>query len=90
MLYAGTGDNHSGPATDTSDSVLAFSIDSGKIVWSRQLTIGDMEMALVTPRTKQIARSPTAPIPIPIPVLRRVLFPWATVSGCWRSGRNQE
>jgi polyvinyl alcohol dehydrogenase (cytochrome) len=42
LLYAGTGDNHSAPATDTSDAVLAFSLDSGAIVWSRQLLVGDM------------------------------------------------
>ncbi len=42
LLYAGTGDNHSAPPTDTSDSVLAVSLGSGRIVWSRQLTAGDM------------------------------------------------
>ncbi len=42
LLYAGTGDNHSAPVTDTSDAVLAVSLDSGEIVWSRQLLAGDM------------------------------------------------
>ena len=42
LLYVGTGDNHSAPATETSDAVLAFSLDSGEIVWSRQLLAGDM------------------------------------------------
>jgi hypothetical protein len=42
MLYAGTGDNHSAPATDGSDAVLAVSLDSGEIVWFRQLLVGDM------------------------------------------------
>ncbi|MBV9118955.1 MAG: PQQ-binding-like beta-propeller repeat protein, partial [Acetobacteraceae bacterium] len=42
VLYVGTGDNHSAPATDTSDAVLALSLDTGKIVWSRQLLAGDM------------------------------------------------
>lgn len=42
ILYAGTGDNHSAPATGTSDAVLAFSLKSGKILWSRQLLTGDM------------------------------------------------
>jgi polyvinyl alcohol dehydrogenase (cytochrome) len=41
VVYAGTGDNHSAPLTTTSDAMLAFSLDSGKIVWSRQLTSGD-------------------------------------------------
>ena len=42
VLYVGTGDNHSAPATATSDAVLALSLDTGKIVWSRQLLAGDM------------------------------------------------
>ena len=42
VLYVGTGDNHSAPATDTSDAVLALSLDTGKIVWSHQLLAGDM------------------------------------------------
>ncbi len=40
-LYVGTGDNHSEPETDTSDSILAIDLDSGKIVWSKQLTEHD-------------------------------------------------
>jgi polyvinyl alcohol dehydrogenase (cytochrome) len=41
-LYVGTGDNHSAPATATSDAVIAMALDSGKILWSRQLLAGDM------------------------------------------------
>jgi polyvinyl alcohol dehydrogenase (cytochrome) len=41
-LYAGTGDNHSAPATGTSDAVLAFAMDTGAILWTRQLVSGDM------------------------------------------------
>jgi polyvinyl alcohol dehydrogenase (cytochrome) len=42
VLYIGTGDNHSAPATDTSDAVLALNLDDGKIVWSNQLLAGDI------------------------------------------------
>jgi polyvinyl alcohol dehydrogenase (cytochrome) len=42
VLYVGTGDNHSAPATGTSDAVLALSLDTGQIVWSQQLLAGDM------------------------------------------------
>jgi polyvinyl alcohol dehydrogenase (cytochrome) len=42
VLYIGTGDNHSAPPTDTSDAVLALSLDDGKIVWSKQLLAGDV------------------------------------------------
>jgi polyvinyl alcohol dehydrogenase (cytochrome) len=41
VLYVGTGDNHSAPATDTSDAVLALKLDDGRIVWSKQLLAGD-------------------------------------------------
>jgi polyvinyl alcohol dehydrogenase (cytochrome) len=53
VLYVGTGDNHSAPATDTSDAVLAMELDTGKIVWQRQLLQGDMGNAacLSTDRT---------------------------------------
>ena len=41
IVYVGTGDNFSEPATATSDAVLAISADTGKILWTRQLTAGD-------------------------------------------------
>jgi polyvinyl alcohol dehydrogenase (cytochrome) len=40
-LYVGTGDNHSEPETKTSDAILAMDLDTGKIVWSKQLTEHD-------------------------------------------------
>ncbi len=42
LLYIATGDNYSPPATQFSDSVLALDLASGKIVWSRQATPGDV------------------------------------------------
>jgi polyvinyl alcohol dehydrogenase (cytochrome) len=42
VLYIGTGDNHSPPATDTSDAVLALNLDDGKVAWSKQLLAGDI------------------------------------------------
>jgi polyvinyl alcohol dehydrogenase (cytochrome) len=42
ILYVGTGDNHSAPATEMSDAVLAIALDSGKILWAHQLIVGDM------------------------------------------------
>ncbi|HEY1340612.1 MAG TPA: PQQ-binding-like beta-propeller repeat protein [Bryobacteraceae bacterium] len=41
-VYVGTGDNFSEPATATSDAVMAFDADSGKILWVKQLTEGDV------------------------------------------------
>lgn len=42
MLYATTGDNFSDPATKTSDAVIAFHLDTGKISWIRQLIENDV------------------------------------------------
>jgi len=42
LLYVGTGDNHSAPATDTSDAVLALNLGDGSVVWSKQLLAGDI------------------------------------------------
>ena len=40
-MYVTTGDNYSDPTTSTSDAVLALSLDTGKILWTKQLTAGD-------------------------------------------------
>jgi polyvinyl alcohol dehydrogenase (cytochrome) len=42
LLYVATGDNFSSPATEMSDAVLAIELKTGRIVWSRQVTPGDV------------------------------------------------
>ncbi len=42
IIYVGTGDNFSEPDTKTSDAVLALDLDSGKLLWSRQITEHDI------------------------------------------------
>jgi polyvinyl alcohol dehydrogenase (cytochrome) len=42
LIYAGTGDNFSDPATKTSDAVVAFDMNDGRIVWIKQLTEDDV------------------------------------------------
>jgi polyvinyl alcohol dehydrogenase (cytochrome) len=42
VIYAGTGDNFSDPATKGSDAVIAFDMQTGKILWMKQLTEGDV------------------------------------------------
>jgi polyvinyl alcohol dehydrogenase (cytochrome) len=37
-VYVATGDNYSDPSTNTSDAVIALDAQTGKILWSRQLT----------------------------------------------------
>ncbi len=40
-LYVTTGNNYSDPTTPLSDGFLALDLDSGKILWSRQMTSSD-------------------------------------------------
>jgi polyvinyl alcohol dehydrogenase (cytochrome) len=40
-LYVTTGDNYSEPTTRTSDAFLALDMDTGRILWSRQMTAND-------------------------------------------------
>jgi polyvinyl alcohol dehydrogenase (cytochrome) len=42
ILYATTGDNFSSPATNMSDSVLALDLATGRILWAKQTTPGDV------------------------------------------------
>lgn len=41
LLYVGTGEAYTSPAADTSDSVLAFDLETGQRMWSFQATSGD-------------------------------------------------
>jgi polyvinyl alcohol dehydrogenase (cytochrome) len=41
VLYIGTGDSYSDPPVNSSDAILALSMDSGTILWIKQLTTGD-------------------------------------------------
>ncbi|HWX56035.1 MAG TPA: PQQ-binding-like beta-propeller repeat protein [Verrucomicrobiae bacterium] len=40
-VYVTTGDSYSDPAAATSDAFLAFDSETGKLLWSRQMTGGD-------------------------------------------------
>lgn len=40
-IYVGTGNNYSNPATSHSDAVLAFDMNTGRLLWSRQVTPDD-------------------------------------------------
>jgi len=41
VLYATTGDNYSAPASSMSDAFVAMDLDTGRIVWAKQMTAGD-------------------------------------------------
>jgi polyvinyl alcohol dehydrogenase (cytochrome) len=40
-IYVTTGDNYSDPSTGTSDAFMALELDTGKVLWQRQMTSGD-------------------------------------------------
>jgi polyvinyl alcohol dehydrogenase (cytochrome) len=42
LIYVGTGQNTSAPATDTSDAILAIRMDDGKLAWKYQTTPNDI------------------------------------------------
>ena len=42
LLYVGTGNGYSEPATETSDAVLAIALNTGALVWAHQLTPDDI------------------------------------------------
>jgi polyvinyl alcohol dehydrogenase (cytochrome) len=41
VLFVATGNNYSDPVTNSSDSVLALNMDTGKILWTQQATPND-------------------------------------------------
>ncbi|HVS23911.1 MAG TPA: PQQ-binding-like beta-propeller repeat protein [Gammaproteobacteria bacterium] len=44
-VYATTGNNYTDPTSERSDAFVAFDLDSGKILWSRQMTTKDAYVA---------------------------------------------
>lgn len=82
VLYVGTGDNYSDPPNETSDAIVAFGMDTGKMLWSRQFTEGDaFVLACVTPDKTNCpeANGPdenfaSSPILVPLPSGKRVLL----------------
>ncbi len=41
VLYIGTGENYSRPTSKTSDAIMAFSLDEGKVLWVQQTLADD-------------------------------------------------
>lgn len=58
-IYVTTGNNYSDPPTDTSDAVMAFNLDTGKLLWSRQFTADDLwNIACVSPTRQNCPDKP--------------------------------
>jgi polyvinyl alcohol dehydrogenase (cytochrome) len=81
VLYVGTGNNFSDPPTRTSDAIVAMDLNSGKILWSRQMTPADAwTVACRLPDTSNCAESngpdfdfSSSPILVTLASGRRVL-----------------
>ena len=54
LLYVGTGENYSSPATDMSDAIIAMELKSGRVRWVRQTVRGDAWNAACGPRNNRV------------------------------------
>lgn len=54
LLYFGTGENYSSPATEMSDSIIAVSMETGAIAWVTQTIEGDAWNAACGPYGTQV------------------------------------
>lgn len=61
LIYFGTGDNYSPPATSMSDAVVALELATGKIRWVHQTTAGDVWTVACLPPVQQTCLTPDSP-----------------------------
>jgi polyvinyl alcohol dehydrogenase (cytochrome) len=62
LVYVGTGENFTHPATNTSDAILAIHLESGELAWSFQGTSDDaFTMACTVPENRQNCPTPAGP-----------------------------
>ncbi|HEV2568640.1 PQQ-binding-like beta-propeller repeat protein [Sphingomonas sp.] len=54
LIYVGTGENYSSPATDMSDAIVAFDMTSGRTRWVRQTVRGDAWNAACGPKNNRV------------------------------------
>jgi polyvinyl alcohol dehydrogenase (cytochrome) len=69
LLYIGTGDNYTHPATSMSDAIVALELKTGRIVWSQQTLANDVFNALC-PRGAQKNCGPDHDFAAPIMLVR--------------------
>lgn len=82
-VYFGTGDASAGPATATSDSIMAVDIKSGRLQWAYQVTPGDVHLGGCDGESRSVAcpkvNGPdmdigNSPILMALPGGKRMLF----------------
>jgi polyvinyl alcohol dehydrogenase (cytochrome) len=59
-IYVGTGNSYGPVAADTSDSILALDIDTGRLIWSHQEFAGDSFMVGCGPKSPAGGKCPQA------------------------------
>jgi polyvinyl alcohol dehydrogenase (cytochrome) len=64
IIYAGTGNNYSDPPTNTSDAVLAFDMESGSLLWSKQLTADAWNASCSSPAKASCPEKPDRDVDI--------------------------
>lgn len=74
LLYVGTGDNYSAPATPTSDAVIALDLATGQRRWIRQLLAADIYNGLCAPGCGPDADIGSSPILTHTPEGRELLL----------------
>ena len=73
-VYVTTGNNYSDPPTNTSDAVMAFNLDSGKLLWSHQFTSADLwNIACVSPTRQNCPGKPGGDYDFGAPAALRTL-----------------
>ena len=73
-LYFGTGDNYSEPGSATSDAVMALDLESGKVLWVKQLTSDDrFNIACFDPSNPNCPKNPGGDFDIGAPPILRKL-----------------
>ncbi len=64
IIYAGTGNNYSDPPTNTSDAVLAFDLESGSLLWSKQFTTDAWNASCFSPGKPSCPENPDRDVDI--------------------------
>ena len=61
MLYVATGNEYSGPGGPTSDAVIALDLESGKRMWTSQVTPKDVYVVGCNAAARELSRSDEGP-----------------------------
>jgi len=73
-IYFGTGVNYTQPGTNTSDAVIAADINTGEILWSQQLLVGDVyNFGCVTDQKVNCPRDPGKNLDVGVPPMLKSL-----------------